>query len=49
MDALGDGFEFTPKLGNELAENTKFRIYSIPSNSTALAVSFELNLSIKIN
>ena len=44
MDSTGDGFEFTPKLGNELEENTKFRIYSIPSNTTALAVSFGIKL-----
>lgn len=44
MDSTGDGFEFTPKLGNELAENTKFRIYSIPSSTTALAVSFGIKL-----
>lgn len=40
MDEDGDGFEFYPKLGNEVAEGTKFMIFKGPEKtSPAIAIS----------
>ena len=39
MDSTGDGFEFSPKLGNEVAANTKFMIFSIDKTTPAIAIS----------
>ena len=33
-DALGDSFDFEPKLGNEIAQGTKFKLFKGPATSS---------------
>tara|TARA_R110002020_G_scaffold1651_2_gene7590 strand:- start:1642 stop:8502 length:6861 start_codon:yes stop_codon:yes gene_type:complete len=47
-DSLGDSFDFEPKLGNEIEENVKFKLYSfpIPSFNHPHAISAGINSSL---
>ena len=38
-DEYGDAFEFEPKLGNEIAKDTKFIIFQMPKNTGVVAIS----------
>jgi len=46
-DVTGDSFDFTPKLGNEIAKDTKFKLCKLPKASTAIAFSAGLSLSLR--
>ena len=38
-DEVGDAFEFTPKLGNEIPKDTKFIIFEVTKNTDIVAIS----------
>lgn len=46
-DVTGDSFDFTPKLGNEIAKDVKFKLCKLPKASTAIAFSAGLSLSLR--
>ena len=41
-DVSGDAFEFEPRLGNEIAKNTKFMLYRVENTSKIVALSIGL-------
>ena len=47
-DISGDSFEFRPKLGNEIAKNVKFKLYStpIPTDKTIAAIGLGIKNSL---
>ena len=47
-DISGDAFEFRPKLGNEIAKNVKFKLYStpIPTDKTIAAIGLGIKNSL---
>ena len=47
-DVLGDSFDFEPKLGNEIAEGTKFRLYKGPEISTTKGLVFSAGIKMDL-
>lgn len=43
-DVSGDSFEFRPKLGNELAKNVKFKLFSTPISNSITEVAVGLGI-----
>ena len=41
-DVSGDAFEFEPRLGNEIAQNTKFMLYRVQNTTNIVALSIGL-------